>query len=369
MPEAARELEIDLARLVGCESALLGSSTLHVFWDLPALLPAHPLLLVDGGVYPIGRWGCERAAAMGIPARVFRHYDPEALARILRASGGRRTPVVVADGFCPVCGVPAPLAALLDCIEPYGGHLILDDTQSLGIWGLDPVPAMPYGRGGGGSLRRCGIEHGRITLVSSLAKGFGVPVAMLAGSRGITRRFQAASLTRVHCSPPSFAVLHGARAALEANCQFGEVLRARLAQRVIAFRQRLADLGLAAEGGLFPVQGLTLVPSVDPVRVHARLLGQGVTAVLARGHRGTRLSFLITARHRRDDLDQAAAALGVALWPYPGGRPRPQAIRTGLAARPWPAHRIGHPTQIGGIDRGAQLGPQLDAGIGARRDR
>ena len=51
---------------------------------------------------------------------------------------------------------------------------------------------------------------------SSLAKGFGTPMPLLAGSASVIRRFEEHSETRIHCSPPSLAALHAAEHALAA---------------------------------------------------------------------------------------------------------------------------------------------------------
>lgn len=59
---------------------------------------------------------------------------------------------------------------------------MLDDTQALGILGCYPRPDAPYGEGGGGSLRHFGIQSPEILSGNSLVKGFGVPVAVLAGT-------------------------------------------------------------------------------------------------------------------------------------------------------------------------------------------
>src|SRR5215472_7092840 len=105
-PRLAFEVARGMAALQGCERATLGASTLHLFWDLFAVLGRGEIaLFVDSGAYSTGRWGAERAAARGVPVRMFEHHDPGSLTKCLQASrhGGRR-PVIVADGFCPGCG-------------------------------------------------------------------------------------------------------------------------------------------------------------------------------------------------------------------------------------------------------------------------
>src|SRR5262245_50393298 len=74
-PDKHRQVAAALADLTGCERATLHSSTLHVFWDLFGMLARRTAIFMDAGVYPIGRWGVERAASRCIPVQVFTHYS------------------------------------------------------------------------------------------------------------------------------------------------------------------------------------------------------------------------------------------------------------------------------------------------------
>jgi len=312
-PRVAGHLARALAALQGCERATLAPSTLHLFWDLFGVLSDGPLAIyMDSGTYPIARWGIERAAARGVPVRGFRHHDPEDLHRLLRQGGARRgRPVVVTDGFCPACGRGAPLADYLRPVRERDGHLVIDDTQAAGIFGQSPGADAPYGRGGGGMLRWHNLKDSHALVVTSLAKGFGVPVAALAGAGRLVDFYEERSQTRVHCSPPSNATLHALKHALKLNGERGDALRLRLARTVRHFRRRLAEVGLAAEGNLFPVQTLAAPAGLDAVSVHERLQELGTQTVLHRPRAGQepRLSFIITAAHTPADIDAAVGAL------------------------------------------------------------
>jgi 8-amino-7-oxononanoate synthase len=294
-----------------------------VFWDLFTLLAeGGGPILVDAGAYPIARWGIERAMARGAPVRPFAHHDPAALRRALRQAAPGAAPVVVVDGFCPGCGRPAPLRGYLAALRPLRGLLVVDDTQALGILGRAPGPAAPYGVGGGGTLAQGGVGGADVILVGSLAKGLGAPVAVLAGAAPLVAAFEARSATRVHCSPPSVAVVRAAERALAVNAALGDRLRARLAARVRRFRDGLAALGLRAAGGLFPVQVLAPAPGPPAPAIHARLRAAGVRALLVRRRAGRppRLAFLLTAAHAPEDVDRALDALRRAV----GGARRPR---------------------------------------------
>src|SRR5690606_633171 len=128
----------------------------------------------------IAKWGVERAAAHGVPVRGFPHQDVERLARLVHREKSR--PVIVSDGLCSGCGCTAPVAAYHEIVRGRGGWLVLDDTQALGLLGVAPDQVAPYGWGGGGSLCHHALAGPEIILVSSLAKSFGVPLAVLSGS-------------------------------------------------------------------------------------------------------------------------------------------------------------------------------------------
>ncbi len=303
----------DLAGLIGTRAATLATSTLHAFWDLFAAMGARQIH-VDAGTYPIARWGAERAQCGGAAVSAFRHHDPSALRRAVSAGGGGHGPVVLTDGLCPGCGGIAPIGDYLAVVRPVGGLVVVDDTQALGVLGT-PAPGHPYGRGGGGTACCSQVDDARLIVVASLAKGFGVPVAVVAGSHPIVRRYEARSETRVHCSPPSNAHLSAAAHALRCNAARGDSLRRHLAHLVTRFRAALDALGVPVTPGLFPVQTVRPETGIDLRAVHRRLADLGVQAVLHRLRcgRGPALSFIFTAAHREADVDRAVYALGIAL--------------------------------------------------------
>jgi 8-amino-7-oxononanoate synthase len=203
----------------------------------------------------------------------------------------------------------SPITSYTNVAAERGGLLVVDDTQALGILGESANRFAPYGIGGGGSLRHAEIRSDKVVVVNSLAKAFGVPVAMVGGSHTLIQRLRRSSLMRVHCSPPSTAVIDAAAQALQQNHRYGEALRACLAHNVARLRRALTALGLAASRSLFPAQPLRLRQGMAaPMR--ARLLQRGVRAVLhGRSLSRARVSFLLTARHTPNDIDEAIERL------------------------------------------------------------
>ena len=307
-PAIVSNIEKQLAVLQGSQRATLGPSTFHLFWDLFGFLAKKPIAIyLDDGAYPISKWGVERAAAASVSVKTFRHNDSNLLSgQICRAKTTGKRPVIVTDGFCPVCGKAAPLADYLTIIRRFGGYLVIDDTQALGILGHDPTQQKPYGLGGGGSLRWHDIQDPHIINISSLAKGFGAPLAALSGSDKFVRQFEAASDTRVHSSPPSIADIHAAEHALKINRLRGDTLRKKLMRNVARFRSHLRDAGIYNLSKSFPVQTIP-VPEQIAEQILKRLHQHGIAAILQLTCVGQKpcVSFVITARHNESKLDEA----------------------------------------------------------------
>lgn len=323
-PPGAEQLAAGLSQLQGTEQAVVLPSTLHLFLDVfEYLAVAGTAIYMDSASYPIARWGAERAALRGVPLASFGRHDPRDLLRQLKrgARQGLR-PLVVSDGICPATGQLAPLGEYLEMIRHFGGLLLLDDTQALGVLGADPGKRAPYGFGGGGSLKYLGLTGSEVlphvVIGASLAKAFGVPMAVLSGNRSLIQRFKSQSLSRLHCSPPSVAVIQSAQSALALNLRYGDSLRARLLANVQRLQRGLGDMGLATDGGFFPVQTLQPIARMTAPGLHQALMQREVKTLLLKPRSGSeiRLGMVITASHAIKDIDtcleqlEAILALG-----------------------------------------------------------
>ena len=148
----------------------------------------------------------------------------------------------------------------------------------------------------------------RVLLVSSLAKGFGVPIAALSGDRRLVHHFARESETREHSSPASTASLHAAVHALDTNDACGDVLRARLTSNVRRWKQGVRLGGFATRSDDFPVQTLDVAA---PVALRRALAKRGVDTFVARarGRASPTLNFILRADHTSQDVDRATDAL------------------------------------------------------------
>jgi 8-amino-7-oxononanoate synthase len=329
-PEAAT-LAAELIGMIGLEAATLGTSTLHLFWDLFGLLCQQRCgIIVIGNVYPIGLWGVERAVSHGVPLARLGHDPPRVAAQATLWQHQGRRPVLMTDGLILPQGKVPPLAEYARIAAANAGRLVIDDTQALGILGGGPSPAAPYGHGGGGSYRFHGIGGQQLIAVASLAKGFGAPLAILAGSRSFVSAYEVSSETRRHNSPPSLANIAAAARALALNRRHGEELRERLLGNIRRFRGRLAALGLRPGGGLFPTQTLPLATHIDTRAVLVDAAEAGIEALITtdRWSDTVLLAFIITATHRGRDIDVAATVAQHLAAKY--GTPPGKASRTSV---------------------------------------
>jgi hypothetical protein len=88
-------------------------------------------------------------------------------------------------------------------------------------------------------------------------------------------------------------------------------LRRRLLERILRLRQGLRRLGMIGNVGLFPVQRVRLRGFSDAMAVHDALLRNGVRTLLQRDSSGAAaLTFVLNARHRREEIDRAVECLG-----------------------------------------------------------
>jgi 8-amino-7-oxononanoate synthase len=314
-PRIATRVAIQVAELQDCEKAVLGPSTLHLFWDWFGVISSERVAIyLDAGTYPVIRWGVERAKGLGVPVQEFAHRDIDGLRRLLSSSRKRR-PIVVSDGMCTACGCATPVDVYLESVRSFGGLLVIDDTQALGMLGAFPEDRMPLGWGGGGSLRYQNISGPDVVVISSLAKAFGAPLAALCGSKAMVEHFENRSETRMHSSPPSIANIHAAERALKLNAEIGDRLRLRLMRRVQFFRDGLAALGLEVAGGIFPVQTLETLPGANMIRLYQHLLNNGIRTILRKDCNGQapRISFVINAQHQFEEISHAIDVLAKAI--------------------------------------------------------
>ncbi|MHC5701834.1 8-amino-7-oxononanoate synthase [Streptomyces tirandamycinicus] len=159
--ELHAELEHELARFCGFESALVFSSGYAAnLAALTALSAPGTLIVSDAGNHASIVDGCRLSRA---DTAVVAHADPEAVAKTLDAHRGRRA-LLVSDSVFSVDGDAAPLSAFAGVCRAHGAALVVDDAHGFGV----------LGEGGRGALRAAGLAGATgVVATLTLSKSLG----------------------------------------------------------------------------------------------------------------------------------------------------------------------------------------------------
>ena len=313
-PPASLQVSKHAAHMQGLEAGVSAPSTLHLYSDLFELLSKKQIVLfIDEKIYPVSRYGIEKLSAHRIQVQPFRHFDAMHLDRLVRTKiNSSVMPVVMSDGWCPLCGKVAPVKDYIDIVRPLRGNIIIDDTQAFGILGERSHNATPYGIGGGGTLKWLNIYDDSIVTVTSLAKAFGVPMAIMSGTSGFILAFKEASKTRVHSSPVSLVHLQAALNAFRINYHKGDQLRSRLWQNVCLLKNKLKESGIQQGGGIFPVQNISCRSRHETIKLFDRLKKNMIRTILISQHDGRLpvISSIIRCDHTTRDIAALANLVG-----------------------------------------------------------
>jgi 8-amino-7-oxononanoate synthase len=226
--------------------------------------------------------------------RVFRHNDPEDLARALRRSTGRAW--VVTESVFSMDGDVAPLRDLSDVCGRAGAQLYVDEAHATGVWG-------PEGRG---VVNEAGLEKTVAACMGTLSKGLGALGGFVAGATPLAETLQNRSRAFIYSTALDPAAAAAALAAVT-------IARAEpeRRERVFARAERLRRaLGIDGRGPIVP---LVVGEESAALDLAAFLRTAGVYAPAVRPPtvpKGTaRVRFSITADHTDADIDQAADAV------------------------------------------------------------
>jgi 8-amino-7-oxononanoate synthase len=303
-PAAAVRVASTVARRQGAPDGVLYHSTLHALSDIFGdLVATRSIVAIDDAVYPITEWAALRAVARGIPLTRFGHHDPSSLRAV---TAGHGDVVVVTDGWCAGCSQPAPISELRSVAHV--SAIVVDDSLAFGVLGPGDE-RRAFGTGGTGTVGWLGADHRGVVYVASMAKAFGVPVAVVSGPVTAIDQLRERGAARLHCSPPSNADVAAAERALHLDL---DGARTRLAARTAALRRTISRAGLAVSGRIFPVVGVSIADAAARDEVRRRLERAGVRALWTTSRCASpvpNLTFLVRSTHTRRDVHQVGQAL------------------------------------------------------------
>jgi 5-aminolevulinate synthase len=168
-----------------------------------------------------------------VEKHIFRHNDPDDLARILADLPAGKPKLVCFESVYSMDGDIAPIGALCDIADRFGAMTYLDEVHAVGL----------YGARGGGIAERDGVLLRPTVIQGTLAKAFGVMGGYIAGSAALIDfvRSHAPGFIFTTSLPP--ALVAGALAAVR-HLKTSQSERARHQERVAVLKRRLAAAGL-----------------------------------------------------------------------------------------------------------------------------
>lgn len=303
-----------LARLQGFKNGTLGTSTLHFFYDIFNIWKGRCAIFYDSSCYSILKWAAKRARISGSKVFPFSHHSPEKLANLLKDNHkGGVVPIILTDSYCISCGKLSPLIEYARLAKKFNGYLIIDDTQVIGIFGEKNKNIPFYGTCGGGSIKWLGMSEYTDNLISitSLSKGFGIPVAIMSAPTYIIDSYKGISESRIHTSPPNNCILACVQKALEINKNMGDTLRIKLLNNVLYFKEILNHLNIHTNNNCYPVQTISFKSTKCLVDTFNALRKNGILTVPLKNHgyHSGSLAFCISSAHQKKDFEDLGDVL------------------------------------------------------------
>jgi 7-keto-8-aminopelargonate synthetase-like enzyme len=243
----------------------------------------------------------EASAASGLPCHEFKHADPENLAMLLkqRVQKGER-PLIATDGIFATIGEVAPIIDLARVIDPYGGHIFVDESHSYGVLGA-------HGRG---VREHWGLSAMQVTSGGSVGKAFGCSGGIIPGT--------AQSVARLRTTPIAMGASSGSpvNAALCARAfayaRGHPDLLQRLRGNITHAKAGLRRLGLEVGSDAVPIATFGFGSSDSMRLLQQRLMSEGIYVLYTR-YIGAADSGVIRcgifADHTREHIEHLLAVL------------------------------------------------------------
>jgi glycine C-acetyltransferase len=297
------ELEEQIARFKNTEACVVFQSGFTAnAGTVAAILGKDDLIISDELNHASIIDGCRLSKAT---IKIFKHRDAADCERICQETQnwpGRK--LLISDGVFSMDGDIAPLPQLCDLAEKYNCIMMVDDAHASGV----------LGRSGRGTVDHLGC-HGRVDIqVGTLSKAIGAMGGYVCGSRELIEYLyhRARPFLFSTSHPPSVTASCQAAFALLDSPE-GEKLIKKLWANTKFFKRRLAKLGFNTGISETPITPIHVGDAAKAFEFSRQLFEAGVYTP-AVGYptvpeRKARLRAIVTATHKRSELDRAAEIL------------------------------------------------------------
>ena len=298
------DLEEQIARFKKVEACVVFQSGFTAnAGTVSAILGKEDLIISDELNHASIIDGCRLSRAT---IKVFKHKDLADCERVLKETENwQGKKLLITDGVFSMEGDIADLPGLCDLADRYNCIMMVDDAHSSGV----------LGSRGRGTIDHCGV-HGRVDIqVGTLSKTIGSIGGYVCGSKDLIEflyhRARPFLFSTSH--PPS--VTATCEAAFELlDSEAGEKLIKKLWSNTKFFKGKLKKLGFKTGASETPITPIMVGDAGKAFEFSRELFAEGVLAMaigfptVPEGK--ARLRTIVTATHKRADLERAAEIIG-----------------------------------------------------------
>jgi len=291
-----RELEQKIAHFKRRESALVFCSGVHAnVGIIPLIAGEGDVILTDELNHGSIIDGCRLSQAKKV---IFPHKDLKALHNALKMNKNARRRLIVTDGVFSMDGDIAPLNEIVELGEKYDAIVMVDDAHGEGVLG-------DHGRG---IADHFGL-HDRVDIeMGTFSKAFGVVGGFICGSAALVEYLSQTAKTFLLATASSAIDIAACIAAVEIVEKSDNLVR-KLWENTRYFKDGMRDLDFdvgASETPIIPIilRDTKIAQEFEKRLFEEKVLTRAITYPTVPKDQA-RLRVIISAAHRREDLDFA----------------------------------------------------------------